>query len=96
MDLAAFRTSFPEFAATLDATVEAKLAEAARRVDARVFGDKESDAVGYLAAHLIATAPGGQHARLEGDSTQTTYGLEWMRLCRMCAGGPWAIGAWMP
>lgn len=96
MDLTTFRASFPEFAATPDETVEAKLAEADRRVDARVFGDKADDAVGYLTAHLLATSPFGQHARLEDKSEETIYLQEWRRLARSCAGGPWTIGAWMP
>lgn len=87
-----FKTAYPEFEALADALVEAKLAEATRRLDARVFGARADDAVGLQAAHLLALSPFGQHARLESDKGDTTYRQELQRMMRASAGGPWTIG----
>src|SRR5437660_717192 len=90
MDLATFRASFPEFVGTSDATVTAKLAEAAVCVDARL--PLADNRVGYLAAHLISISPFGQQARLSSDKGETTYMVEYTRLNRVVAGGPWTAG----
>lgn len=87
-----FRARWPEFATLADSQVQANLTAAARRCDSRVFGDDTDEAVGYLAAHLLAMSPGGQQARLEGKEGTTTYYAEWQRLARQRAGGPWVIG----
>lgn len=87
-----FKSRWPEFAPTADAQVDAVLVAAARRCDARVFGDDTDEAVGFYAAHLLATSPQGQQARLESDKADTTYRAEWLRLARQRAGGPWSVG----
>lgn len=87
MDLAAFRVQYPEFVATADATVEAKLAAAETRTDRDAFGDDADAAQGLLAAHLLALSPFGVPAR-KSDSTETTYLVEWQRLARARCGGP--------
>jgi hypothetical protein len=92
LSLSTFRTAYPEFAGVPDATVEGKLADAARSCNEAIFGPRFDEAVGLLAAHKVALAPGGQHARLESDKADTTYRQEWLRLARMCGGGAWAIG----
>lgn len=89
LTLAAFRVLYPEFVATADATVEAKIAAALARTDTDAFGDDADAAQGLLAAHLLAIAPYGQTSRQEGtDKSSTTYLDEWKRLARARCGGP--------
>lgn len=87
-----FRARWTEFAPTADAVVQAALNEAARRTDARVFGDRTDDAVGLLAAHNLSISPQGMPARLESKDGETTYMVALKLLRRERAGGAWAIG----
>lgn len=91
---ASLKARWAEFSPTPDAVVDAALAEAVRRTDARVFGDRTDDAVALRACHLLSTGAFGQSARLDvkgGDGT-TTYLAELQRLTRERAGGGWAAG----
>lgn len=95
--VATFKARWAEFEPTPEATVQAVLNEAARQLDARLFGDRFDDAVGLLAAHKLSISPRGQTGRKEkGASTdplaQTTYGLELITMMQGAAGGPWACG----
>lgn len=100
LDPAAFKVRFPEFAGTSDPRVQAALDQAARRVDTRLHGDRSDDALGCLAAHLLAVSPFGRPAALdirtdEGEATgrfSDPYLKEYKHLCRLAAGGPWAAG----
>ncbi len=76
-----FKAEFPEFRATDDALIQAKLNQAARRIHAPVWGDMADDGVMFLAAHLVSISPTGEHARLKpGEETQ--YEKEWNRMKR--------------
>lgn len=90
MTLAAFRAEYPEFDATADGTVEAKLAAAETRTDRDALGDDADAAQGLLAAHLLALSPHGMQARKDASDT-TTYYAEWQRLARARCGGPRVI-----
>jgi len=92
LTLVSFREEYPEFVPTPDAVVEAKLAAAANGCDERVFGARYDEAVGLLAAHKLSLSPFGSQARLEKDSTKTTYSEQWTELARQCAGGAWFVG----
>jgi hypothetical protein len=86
LSLEDFRTRFPEFTATDDDYVSAKLAEALRGMDADVWGDLADDGQGYLTAHLMALSPFGNAAKLvKGDTT--TYEGHYRRLLRAVAAG---------
>lgn len=87
-----FRARWPEFDGVADNVVSAALADAARGVDARLFGTRTDLAVGLRAAHLLAISPYGQQARLESDKSDTTYRAEYLRMAREVAGGPWVMG----
>jgi|SRR5579859_3168472 len=90
-----FVARWPEFAPTLAANpsiVQSALDEAARRCDVRVFATRMDDAVGLMAAHLLAISPYGEQSRLDTDKAETTYNIEWKRLAKMAAGGAWAVG----
>lgn len=89
-----FIEAFPEFEEAKKKLVEAKIAEATRRVDPEVFRTKADDAIGYLAAHLLSMSPFGQHARLipknakpTRDDALTTYEREYRALVRSVASG---------
>ena len=88
----------PTFDATSDAKVTLVLAEATRRTDLRVFGDRFDEAVALRTAHILSLDPGGQMARLSGvsmgeDSLRlTAYGSDLQKLIRERGGGAWAAG----
>lgn len=87
VDAETFKAWFPEFERTQEPLIERKLIEAARRCDKDVWGDHYSDGVIYLAAHLLATAPMGQNARLAAQDGSTTYYREYERLQQIVAAG---------
>lgn len=89
-----FVASFPAFRKTDKAVVEAKLAEARRLIDTAVWGTLADDGIGYLAAHLLAMMPGGEHARLVPRNAKpvrgealTTYERQYKKLQRTVASG---------
>jgi len=77
--LGGFREGFPEFANIPDELVQAKLNQAATSVSATIWGSSYDAGHGYLAAHLLATSPLGQDARLSAEKESTTYGAEFHR-----------------
>lgn len=86
---ASFFVRFPEFSgdrAPLD-LVQRALAEAERRVSAKIWGNLRADGIGYLAAHLISSSPWGQQARLAAQDGSTTYGAAYERLLRTVSHG---------
>lgn len=92
MTVASFLEAFPEFTDVNTETpdlVSAKLAQATRRVaEGTVSAFLRDDLIAYLAAHLIATSPQGQQARLSSDAGSSTYLVEYQRLCRTVPTGP--------
>lgn len=80
MDVATFRASFPEFRTASDPLIGLRIAEATRRVAPETFGDLTEDAIGYLAAHLLATSPMGISQRLDDDKTESTYLKEYLAI----------------
>lgn len=87
--VASFQAEYPEFVATPEAVVQAKLNAAVRRLDARMLGARYDDAVSLFTAHLLVLSPGGATGRLEKGATSdawasTTYGAE---LSTMLSGG---------
>lgn len=87
---ATFVAAFPEFELTDAAVVDAKLAEASRRISPSVWGKWEDDGHGQLTAHLLANSPMGNTAKLEpngGDGPKTIYEGEFNRLVRMVGAG---------
>jgi hypothetical protein len=73
MTLVNFRIAFPAFATASDNLVDATLAMAAARLSASVLGSVYDEAHGCLTAHLLATDPGGQSARMVNKDGTTTY-----------------------
>lgn len=84
LDVATFKTRFPEFGAVDSPLLQAKLDEANRRIDRGLWdaftqplGD---DGQGYLAAHLLALSPFGNAAKMVAKDGTTTYEKHWRRL----------------
>lgn len=86
---AEFLVKHPEFARTATALVDAKLAEAERRVSRAVYGATADDAVAALAAHLIASAPTGLPMRVDDKKGggATIYLREFRRIRRALGAG---------
>ena len=76
--LTTFRARYPEFDpstpdAALDALIQACINDAEEMVDRSLYGTKADMAVKAYAAHLVATNPLGEYARLVSDDGRTTY-----------------------
>ena len=91
---ATLKVRFAEFAPVDDSVVSAAIAEASRRSDSRVFGDRLDDAITLRAADLIATGAFGLPARQDpkGNTGPSTYAQQLTTLVRERAGGAWAAG----
>ena len=88
LDLAGFRTRFPEFKAVAEGYLLAKLADASVRLSPAVFGLRTDEAHGWLTAHLAASAPWGYQARLQGTTDgSTVYSSAFDAIVRECAAG---------
>ncbi len=82
VDVAGFKTRFPEFANTDTGLIQSCLDEAGRQCDAAVFSTRLDDAVRYKAAHLLAVSPMGQDARLVRKDGGSIYNDEFKNLQR--------------
>ena len=79
---------FPEFAPAAPSLIDGSLADAALMVDSAYYGKKADMAIMYYAAHLIATNPLGEMARLDkGKSEATTYLKQFERIKRSIGTG---------
>ncbi len=81
---AVFIAKYPEFKDVTAATVDAKLAEAARRTSATLFKstDEATDACCLRAAILVTKTPEGRQLRLVSDEQAFVWESEWYRLIR--------------
>ena len=80
-----FLLRFPEFANAPIEIVRAALTAAALSVAADVWGDLTAEGIGYLAAHKIASGPGGFGVRTETKATgyqRTLYGAQYEDMAR--------------
>ena len=86
MDLPTFLNQFPEFGdanTQSPALVPAMLAAALNELDPTVWGDQVDQGQAYLAAHLLATSPYGQAAKMFNSKDGTsTYWWNFQRLKR--------------
>jgi hypothetical protein len=46
------------------------------------MGNQTDEAIGYMAAHLLALSPFGQQARLSEPGKVTTYMQHWLDIAR--------------
>ena len=89
LDSATFLVRFPEFTGAPEALIDACIEEANVR-----SGDTTGTRAGYLAAHLLACAPGGRQIRNSPQASTkeqetTPYWKQYMELVRIVGGGPW-------
>jgi hypothetical protein len=92
MDLATFRIRYPEFSLAQDAYVQSFLTAATNRLDADAFTAAQLiEAIGLLAAHLMAVTPAGMTAGMSNRFAESSYGKEFNRFCREVLGGAQVI-----
>lgn len=87
MILSTFRVQFPEFNGVSDGMVSAYLTAASLSVDASIWGGKADQGQAYLCAHMLATTPFGQNARMVSKDGTTTYETIYKRLQLEVSGG---------
>lgn len=86
MNLATFRTTYPELKNASDGSVNNALSGASALVSSSAFGDAYDLAHGLMAAHLLSVAPGGQGARKDPKRPAptgwkaTTYGEQYEQI----------------
>jgi len=75
----------PEFR-NAGAIIGPTITDAARRIDANVFGDNTENAISLLTAHLLCISPYGRTMKLATveDDGSTIYLKEYERLRREC------------
>lgn len=92
MTVVSFLEAFPEFTdvhSEFPDLIAAKLAQAERRVAAGTVAEfVRDDLIGLLTAHLVASAPQGQQARLASKDGSTTYWADYVRLRQSVPTGP--------
>jgi hypothetical protein len=81
-----WRSLFPEFNTAPDILVQSRLDQAAVRIDTAIWGQRAGEGQAYLAAHLLAIAPGGQFARLVATDGNTTYKTQYDEMVIQVAG----------
>lgn len=84
--VAQFITRFPEFKGVDAKYIQAHLEAAAIEIDAEVWGRRADEGQLFLAAHMMATSPTGNGARLAGDGT-STYQDRYTYLVRLVSSG---------
>lgn len=87
MDTTTFKARFPEFGRLPDPVIQDAINRATLRTNATVMGDQTDEAIGYMAAHLLALSPFGQQARMSEPGKMTTYYQHWLDLARYKAVG---------
>ncbi|HEV7717123.1 MAG TPA: hypothetical protein VGO53_16110 [Steroidobacteraceae bacterium] len=75
-----FKADKPAEQAARQALIESELGYASKQVNVEYWGEQTTDAVMLLAAHRIATQPGGQFSRLQNKSGGTAYLEEYTRM----------------
>lgn len=84
MTAAEFKILFPEFSAAPTALVESRIAWAAARTPAAIWGtDYLEQGIGFLAAHFLAMAPEAKAMRKGEKAGETMYLAERKRLAKI-------------
>jgi hypothetical protein len=87
IDVASFKSAFPEFAQAPDQTVQEKLTSAIRQTDQGVWGSQYEDGVFFRTADLLAKCPYGRKMQLVNKDGSTAYSADLERLERIAASG---------
>lgn len=81
LTVGAFLTRFPEFTKAPTATIEACIAEAEQEIEVGICSAVRRDnLVKYLTAHLIASNPKGEFAKLDKTTGDTMYSARYKEL----------------
>ena len=91
MNLAQFRTQFPELRTAPDDFVQSYLDAAATMVSSAVVGTRYDTLHGLKAAHLIAISPAGVNARLVAKDGTTTYSVAFLQTAQSKVAGVMAV-----
>lgn len=75
-----FRARHSEFGSTPDSKIQASLDDALVQMNADVWGALLVKGQCLLAAHQLASGPGGTTARLSAKSTDTLYSVQFREL----------------
>ncbi len=81
-----WRSLFPEFNTAPDVLIQSRLDLAQLQIDPAIWGDRAGEGQAWLAAHLMATAPGGQFARLLSKEGSSTYKVRYDEMVILVAG----------
>ena len=84
---AQIQAQFTEFAETPTPLIDAKTADATKRISATIWGDLTDDGIKYLACHLIALSPQGEQSKLMVEKEITEYWLEYVRMRTIVSSG---------
>jgi hypothetical protein len=87
IDVASFKSAYPEFGQAPDATVQEKLSSAQRQTDSGVWGTQYEDGVFLRTADLLAKCPFGRKMQLVNKDGTTAYSADLERLERIAACG---------
>lgn len=91
MDLATFKTQYPELRSAGDTLLQAFLDAAALEIDLEIWDTLSDQGQGLLAAHNLTMSPWGQAARMQPKDGVTTYGQKYEKMQSMVAVGYRAI-----
>ena len=84
MTVEEFRAAFLHFRTAPDHLIEKAIADATARVAPETFRTLTEQAIGQLAAHLLAISPFGVNLRLVDDKGKTTHLTEYERIANQC------------
>lgn len=85
LTLDSFLAKFPEFNSSPTAYVQRAIDDAVNGIAADVWGDQADEGTAYLAAHKLASGPGGLNVRTESKETgyaRTVYGAQYLDMAR--------------
>ena len=83
--LSSFVALHPEFSDTATDypdVVNGAIAEAKRRIDENVLGDRYDDAVSWLACDILETGPYGRDMRVSKEGKPSYYYQQFVKICR--------------
>lgn len=86
LDVATFKTIFPEFTDAGDPLIALTISDAINRVTTD-FGNLYDRAVAVMTARMLSQSSYGQQARLKADNKMSTYDIQWRDLAYSCNAG---------
>jgi hypothetical protein len=75
---ASLRAAYDEFSTAPDALVQARIDYATQQCDSTAWGALLDQGITLLACHMLALSPSARDLRLQQDSANTVY---WLQYC---------------